>query len=187
MPRQLAIGVGDVDHSNDAVDAKTLGDEEILKQGVEHRRRISQTGRLDQHARKSRDLASPAAHEQVAQAARQVAARAAAQAARGEDDDVVVDLVDQMVIDGDFAELVDQHRRVGKRRLPQEMVEQGRLAGSEEAGEDSYRDRPFSAQRRHGCRPRSAADTAVRSTQPWASNAAGVATTGRGTIIMAVD
>jgi len=37
------------------------------------------------------------------------------------------------MIDGDIAKLVDQHRRVGQRRLPQQLVEQRRLAGSQEA------------------------------------------------------
>jgi hypothetical protein len=140
---QLTIGVRDVDRRDHGVNAKAVGNEEILEQGIKDWRRIGETAGLDEHARKSGDFTPQATHEQIAQAARQFAADAAAQATRSENDDVLVNLVDQIVVDGDLAELVDQHCGVGQRRLPQEMIEQRRFSGTEKAGQDGYRNRPF--------------------------------------------
>jgi hypothetical protein len=39
------------------------------------------------------------------------------------------------VVDADLAELVDDHRRVAEGRPAQQVVEQGRLAAAEEAGQ----------------------------------------------------
>ena len=41
----------------------------------------------------------------------------------------------------DRAELVDDHHRIGERRIAQQPVQQRRLAGAEEAGEHRERDR----------------------------------------------
>ena len=141
-PILLAIGVRDIDGSNNAVAPVALGDEEIFHQRVDYRRRIGKPGSLDEYARECGDLSPQALHEKIAQAAREVATHAAAEAAGIEQDEVVVDLVDEMMVDADLAELVDQHRRVGHCRLLQQMIEQRRLAGPEEAGEDGDRDGP---------------------------------------------
>src|SRR3546814_20427043 len=43
------------------------------------------------------------------------------------------------MVEPDLAELVDDHRRVGQRRLGDQMAQQGGLAAAEEAGEDRHR------------------------------------------------
>ena len=139
MPGELSIGVRHVDRGDDTIAAIALGDEEILHQRVDHRCRIGKPGSLDQHTREGRNLPPQPLHEQVAQAAREVATDTAAEAARIEQDDVVVDLVDQVVVDADLAEFIDQHGSIRHRRLLQQVIEQRRLAGTEEAGEDGDR------------------------------------------------
>ena len=66
------------------------------------------------------------------------AAHRAAGAAALEHDDVdcitMLRLPDQMVIDGDRADLVDHNGAVGERGLAQHAVEQGGLPAAEEPG-----------------------------------------------------
>ena len=148
--RELAGAVRDIDHGDDAVDAETFGDEEVFHQRVDHRRRIGQTGRLDEHAADWRDLAVQAAQEEVGQAARQVAAHRAAEAAGVEHDQLFVDFGDQVMIHRDAAEFVDQYGRVGHLRLAEEVVEQRRFAGTEKTGEQRDRDAAFTVSGGHG-------------------------------------
>ena len=75
----------------------------------------------------------------------EVAPDRAAEAAGREQDHAVLDRLDEQVVEADLAELVDDHDRVGERRIAQEPVEQRRLAGAEEAGEHGQRDRRAAA------------------------------------------
>ena len=103
----------------------------------------------------------------------EVAAQRAAQAARRQQHDVVVDLLDQEMIEADLAELVDDHRGVGERGIAQQAVEQRRLAGAEEAGQDGERKRwarrSCGIARRVHCAVRrpAAASVASASRPPW--------------------
>ena len=69
-------------------------------------------------------------------------AERAAQAAGVEKHDVVLAAaIDEHVIEADLAQLVDDDRGVGERRLAQQARQQRRLAAAEEAGEDMNRSR----------------------------------------------
>jgi hypothetical protein len=75
----------------------------------------AEAGGLDHHALERRHLALGALEEQLAHGAHQVAAHRAAQAARVQRHHaLVVGLLDQQVVEPDLAELVDDHRGVGK-------------------------------------------------------------------------
>ena len=65
----------------------------------------------------------------------------AAQAAGREGDHLPLDAFDEQMIERDLAELVDEHHGIRERLVLHQGVEQGRLAGPEEAGEDVDRDR----------------------------------------------
>src|SRR5262249_21547851 len=70
------------------------------------------------------------------------AADGAADAAALQEHHVLVDdLLDEEVIDADLAELVDQHRRIGQVRLPEQTLQERRLAGPEKSAEQVRRDR----------------------------------------------
>jgi hypothetical protein len=92
------------------------------------------------------------AAQQPLQGVDQVAPQGAAQASGGERDDAVVHLLDQQMIDADLAELIDDHRRIGERGVAQQAVEERRLAGAEEAGQDADRDRRRRPARSFACR-----------------------------------
>jgi hypothetical protein len=138
-----------INHGHDAVDAEALGDEEVVHQRVDHRRRVGQPGRFDDDAADRLQLAPHAAHEQIGQAARQVAAHGAADAAGVEHDHVFVDLGDQMVVDGDLPNSLISTAALAISGWLQQMIEQRGLAGAEKAGEDG--DRDFSARQTGVC------------------------------------
>ena len=101
--------------------------------------------------------------DEIGQRVDQFAAHRAAEAAVGKLDDAVGGLLDQQMVDRHVAELVDDDRRVGERRVLQQPVEQRRLAGAEKAGQhrDGYRKAAIGLVRgldrlvalRRGCRP----------------------------------
>ena len=70
----------------------------------------------------------------------QVAAHGTAQAAALQQNHVVVDGLHQEMVEADLAELVDDHRGVGERRVAHQRVEQRCFPGAEEAGQDGERD-----------------------------------------------
>ena len=47
------------------------------------------------------------------------------------------------MIEADLAEFVDDDKRAGERGIPQEPVDERRLAGAEESGDDVDRQRPL--------------------------------------------
>ena len=85
-------------------------------------------------------VAGVAPVEQVVEPVDQVAAQRAAQAAGIERDDFALDRLEQQMVEADLAPFVDDHQRVGERRALEQAVDQARLAGAEEAGDDVERD-----------------------------------------------
>ena len=141
---ELAFTVRGIDGRDHAVASEAFGDEGFLHQGMDHRCRIGQAGGLDQYPRNRRDLPPRRTLEQSLERPHQIALDAAADASRVEHHQSLVDLLHQMVIDPDFAELVDQNGRSGHIGLTDDVIEQRRLAGPEEARKEDYRDTPVS-------------------------------------------
>ena len=79
--------------------------------------------------------------DELDQCVDQIAANGAAQAAGSHFEYVVIGGFHQQVIEANFAELVDDDGHAGHGRIGQQPVEQGGLAGAEEAGQhrDGYR------------------------------------------------
>jgi hypothetical protein len=147
--RQLLQGMRRINHGDHAIDAEAFGDEEVFHQRVDHRRRVGQPGGFDDDAADRLQLAAHAAHEQLGQAARQIAAHGATDTAGIEHDQVFIDFGDQMVVDRNTAELVDQHGRCSHFRLAEQVIEQGRLACTKKASKQGNGDAAFNFLRRH--------------------------------------
>jgi len=79
--------------------------------------------------------------QQILEGRDQVAPHRAAQAAGAEQDHVLIDGLDEQVIEADLPEFVDDHHRVGERRIAQQPIQKGSLPGPQEAGEHGQRDR----------------------------------------------
>ena len=139
MGVERGFAVDRVDHRHHAVEPVAQHEIRVRHGGVQHRRRIGETGRLQQHAA---ERAAPVVEiaQQRLQRIDQVAAHGAAQAARLQQHHVVADILDQQMVERDVAELVDDDGRIGQRRVFQQPVEQRGLAGAEKAGEHGQRD-----------------------------------------------
>ena len=87
---------------------------------------------------RSNALISPrlAPRQEIVDRVDQIAADGAAQAAGGHLDDILVGAFDQQMIDAGVAELVDDDGGIGEEGILQQLVQQGRLSGAEEAGQD---------------------------------------------------
>lgn len=85
-------------------------------EGLNDRCRVGEAGGFDHQPREG-DLASGAACEQVRDGAGEVAAHGAAEAAGGERNQVFLRAFQQLMVEADSAELVDDHRRSGERRV----------------------------------------------------------------------
>ena len=122
------LGVGDRHHR---VEPRRLFHVLVNEEGLRHRRRIGEPGRLDD------DRVEPAfALHQTLDDADKVAAHGAADAAVVHLEHFFVRADDEFVVDADLAELVDHDRVALAVRLAQNAVEQRCLAGAEIAGED---------------------------------------------------
>ena len=130
---RLQWRVDRIDGSDDAIGHVVRGEQRILQQCGQHRDRVSEAGRLDNHPSKGGDLAAILADLQVAQLVDEVGADGAADTARVEDHGLLIDLSQQVMVERHFAELVDEHHGVGQQRIAQQVAEQGRLARAEEA------------------------------------------------------
>ena len=115
--------------------------ERVGEERVHDRRRVGDSGRLDDDAPEGGDLARVRAVEQVAQLVGQVAAQRAADAAAREQHRPLVDAAQEVMVEADLAELVDDHRRLGELGPAQQLRDERRLAAPEEAGDE--RDRPL--------------------------------------------
>ena len=87
-----------------------------------------------------RHLATTNHRQKVRQSGYEIVAHRAAQAARRQQHRVLGNLAHQQMVEPDLAELVDDHGRVGKIRLAEQMPQECRLAASEEAGQHMDRD-----------------------------------------------
>ena len=104
------------------------------QEGHRHRQRIGQAGGLDHQVV---DLLGSL--QNAINGLQQLAVDRAADAAVAELHRVVPRGDDQVVVDADFAEFIHQHRRFQALLVGEDVVEQGGLARSEEAGEDRHR------------------------------------------------
>jgi len=128
-----------VDGRRDRVKPHEAVEHRVVEQELHDRGRVREPGRLDQHAAEGRDLASVAAGEETAQGLGKVAAHRAADAAARHHGDLARDRLDEQVIEGNLAELVDDHGAVAHARMAQEPVQQRRLARAEIAGDHRHR------------------------------------------------
>ena len=112
MGIERGFAVHRVDHRHHAVEPVAQHEIRMRHGGVQHRRRIGEAGRLQQHAA---ERAAPVVEiaQQRFQRVDQIAAHGAAQAARLQQHHVVADIFDQQMVERDVAELVDDDGGVG--------------------------------------------------------------------------
>ncbi len=125
-----------VDDGNGAVIAEALRDELVVADDAEEGARIGEPGGLDYHPAESRDLAAERLLEEIEEGVHERGLQGAADASRGEQHDRVVDLLHQLVIEPDAAELVDEDSAVLHLGLVDPVVEHGGLSASEKSGEN---------------------------------------------------
>ena len=135
------LAVDRVDERRHPGDAEARRQPRVGGEREQDRRRIGEAGRLQDDARERRDRPGVAPVEQVVEPVDQVAAQRAAQAAGIERNDFALDRLEQQMVEADLAPFVDDHQRIGERRALEQAVDQARLAGAEEAGDDVQRDR----------------------------------------------
>ena len=90
---------------------------------------------FDDEAAEWRQQAAFAPRVQILDCSRKLAADRAADAARLQHHHSLVDALEEMMVEPDFAELVDQYRGVGQRRVAQQPLQQRRLARAETTGD----------------------------------------------------
>ena len=128
-----------VDHGDHAVEQVVLADRVVEEERLRHRAGIGHAGGLDDHALEG-ELALLAPVLELAEDAHEVAAHGAAEAAVVHLDDLLAAVLqEEVVVDAGLAELVLDHRDPAAVVLAQDAVEQRRLAGAEEPGEDRHR------------------------------------------------
>jgi hypothetical protein len=92
LARKLSGAEHRVHHRDHSVQAETLGNEEILHEREENRRRVGQAGSFDDDSREGRQFAAQAPHEEIAERPGQIAADGTAQTAGFEENEVLVDV-----------------------------------------------------------------------------------------------
>ena len=135
---EVALDVHRVDQGDDAVELDLARDLVVDEERGRDRRRVGQAAGLDQDV-----VELVAALEQLLQDADEIGAHVgdAADAAVRHLEDLFVGRQHEVRVDVDLAELVLDHRDAVAVALGQDVVQQGRLAGAEEAGEDRHRHR----------------------------------------------
>ncbi len=144
MPVQRHLAMQRIHNGDDAVDDVPLSYVAVRHQRMQDGRGIGQPGGFDQHPVIG-DLAGIGSALQVKQRGDQIAAHRAAQAAGGQGQQGLVAAGDQLVIQADFAELVDDHGGPGEGGVSQDAGDQRGLATTEKAGDDG--DRNFGVRR----------------------------------------
>ena len=132
QPVAEPFGVGHRDHG---IEPGIVLHVLVDKEGLCHRRGISEAGGLDDDGV---ELAAPL--HQAAENPHQIAAHRAADAAVVHFEHFFIGADDQIVVDADLAEFVDDHRIFLAVVFRQNSVQQGGLAGAEIAGEHGDRD-----------------------------------------------
>ena len=128
-----------INQRHDAIQPEARGQRRMRRQRLQHRHRIGKAGGLDHHALQR--IRAPVRQALIKPEKRvhQRPAHGAAQTSIGEFDDTVGRFFHQQVIDADCAEFIDDHGSIGKSRIAQQPVDQGRLAGPEKAGDQRER------------------------------------------------
>src|SRR5262249_30278255 len=121
---------------NHAAQHEAPGDARIGHQRLQDRRWIGQPAGFDYDAIERRALARVTPLPQGLQGLRPGAARFSAHGARLGFGETVLARLDELVVETDFAELIDDDGRARKSALAQQMAEDRRLAAAEEAGEN---------------------------------------------------
>ena len=133
---QLRLRVLGIDQRDDGVEQVVLGNLVVHEEGLRHRAGIGQAGGLD-HDTVEIEQALALLGRQQRQRVAQIVADGAADAAVAHLDDLLVGIGDQdVVVDVFLAKLVLDDGDLLAVRLGQDALEQGGLAGAEEAGED---------------------------------------------------
>ena len=136
----MTLGVGGVHQGDDAVQHVALAEFLVGEEGLRHRRRIGQAGALD-HQAVEVDFAVVAALQQEEQGLFQVGVDRAADAAVGQRHHLHRLDAEQLAVDRRLTVLVLDHRDLHAVLGLQQVLEQGGLAGAEEAGEHGDGDR----------------------------------------------
>ena len=123
-----------VDDGDNAVEAIGVADFGVAEERLRHGAGVGQAGGLDEHA-----VEAVLALEEPAEDAEQVAAHGAAEAAVVHGEDLLVGLDDELVIDAHLAEFVLNDGDPAAVLFGENAVQQGGLAGAEEAGEHGDR------------------------------------------------
>ena len=145
LPRRLGKAVDvarprdRIDQGDDPSQMQAVVEHRIGAQGVEDRRRVGEAGGFDDDAAKGADVAVRTPVEQAAQGAGEILANRAAQAPAGQLDDAALYEVDEMMVDRDFADLVDDDGGVGERRRRQRAAQQRGFAAAEKTGQHRCR------------------------------------------------
>ena len=121
-----------VDERDDGVEGELLLHLRVGEEGLGDGRRVGEAGGLDEDG-----VEAVLAFHQPAEDAEEVAAHGAADAAVVHLEDFLVTLDDELVVHAHLAELVLDDGDLPAVLFGQDAVEQGGLAGAEEAGEDS--------------------------------------------------
>ena len=138
--RSSVANAGDrVDQRHHPAEPQPLIEHRIGAEGEQYRGGIGETAGFDDDPAKPADLAAVAPLDQAAQGLRQILAHRAAQAAARQFEDAAFDKIDKVVVDRDFADLVDDDRGIGKGRRGQGAAQQRRLAAAEKAGQHRHR------------------------------------------------
>mmetsp|Transcript_2132 Transcript_2132/g.6575 ORF Transcript_2132/g.6575 Transcript_2132/m.6575 type:complete len:291 (-) Transcript_2132:97-969(-) len=141
---EVPLDVLRVDEGHDPVEARKGLDRVVDEEGLRHRRRVGEPRRLDEDAVQAQ-LARPDSRGELLEHGDQVRTDRAADAAVHHLDDLLIRLhlrvlLKQHVIDANIAELILDDGDLLAVLCGEDMVEQGGLAASEEAGQHRHWD-----------------------------------------------
>ena len=145
MLQECAAAIDDIDRRDDVIERVT-SDDRHAHQRMQNWRRISQPRGLDDNPFERWHLTLQSSHRQIAQRIHQIAPHRAAQAARPEQNRILVTLFDQFVIESDLAKLVDDDGRLTHTRVSHQVIQQRCLTAAQETGDHRNRNTPV----RHG-------------------------------------
>ena len=120
-----------IDEGDDAVEAEVALDFVVGEKGLGDGAGVGEAGGFDEDV-----VETVAAFHQLAEDADEIAANGAAEASVVHLEDLLVGIDDEGVVDPDLAEFVFDDGDAFAVLGGEDAVEEGRLAGSEEAGED---------------------------------------------------
>ena len=136
---ELAHAVDRVDQCHDAIQPVLGAEQAVGLQCVQHRNRIGESGGFHEHAVEVDNLSRAPLDEQLPQRVLKVRAQRAAQAAVRKQRHLLRRRCDQLVIDGDFAEFIDDDGGPLHTRVTEHSTQQRRLAAAQKSGDDGDR------------------------------------------------